>query len=62
MAAVIAIVSGCSDDAAPAPTPVAGGGGATRGGVSAGGGLVVAGVHRLEEGQAVRELTRERGL
>ena len=31
-------------------------------GLSAGDRIVVAGVHRLEEGQAVRELTRERGL
>lgn len=31
-------------------------------GLSPGDRIVVAGVHRLEEGQAVRELTRERGL
>jgi RND family efflux transporter MFP subunit len=41
---------------------VSGDGVASLEGLSAGDRIVVAGVHRLEEGQAVRELTRERGL
>jgi len=41
---------------------ISGAGIAIRSGIQAGDRIVVAGVHALQEGQAVREMTRERGL